>query len=609
MRLGLRTKLALGFGGLLLILVSLAEASVIWLSRLGDSVEVILQENFRSVLAAQDMKESLERMDSGALFSLTGDHEQGVAVVEAHGPRFQEALAVELSNLTIPGERQHAEAIGAAYAAFHSALVEVLDSGRPEADRRRLYYGTVLPRFEEIKRLADEILRMNQENMNQASVRARHLAAAARKQMYVALLLAAVLAVSFVVYLGRAILLPLRRLTESAQEIAQGRYDLLLSAASRDELGQLAGAFNHMARKLRVLRRSDQVQLARAQRGAQLTIDSLPDPVVLLTPEGEVELANRAASELGFRPAEAAPAQHLDWLRPILREVDRGGVSEARQGYEGALQAFLRNTERFLLPQAVAIRDEDLGLVGITLILVDVTELRKLDAMKTNLVATASHELMTPLTSLSMSLHILLSERLGTLTAEQSELLSTAREDADRLRRILQDLLDVSRLEAGSVPLDLETLAAGELIDEAVDPLRQAFADRGVAVRVAEAPGLPPVHADRTRAALVLTNFLTNALKHTEAGDRVSVEVTSGVGTADRVRFSVTDTGSGIPAEDLDRIFDRFFRGRGEKEPGVGLGLAISREIVVAHGGEIGCQSRLGSGSTFWFDLPAAAAD
>lgn len=604
MRLGLRGKLALGFGGLLVVLVSLAVAGVIWLSRLGDSVEVILRENYRSVLAAQDMKESLERMDSGALFSLTGDHEQGVALVELHDPRFQEALAVELSNLTIPGERERAEAIREVYKGFRRALLEVLDTERPETDRRHLYYSSVLPRFQEIKRLADEVLRMNQENMTQASVQARQVAAAARQQMYLALALGTLLAVLCVGFLGRAILGPLGRLTESAQEIARGRYDLVLSAAGHDELGRLAEAFNDMAGKLRTLRRTDQARLARAQKISQLTIDSLPDPVVLLTPDREVELANRAASELGFRPGEAVPGIHREWLLQIHEEASRAGVVEARRDYDRALQVFLRGEERFLLPQAVAIREADLGLVGVTLILVDVTELRKLDTMKSNLVATASHELMTPLTSLSMALHILLSERLGRLTPEQSELLVTAREDADRLHRILEGLLDVSRLEAGRAPLDLEALSAVELIDEAVGPLRQTFNDRGVALAVPGTAGLPRVRADRTRAALVLTNFLTNALKHTQSGGRVTVSARAEAG--DRVRFSVTDTGDGIRREDLDHVFERFYRGPSEREPGAGLGLAISREILHAHGGEIGCRSEPGAGSTFWCDLPCA---
>ncbi len=607
LRPGLRGKLALGFGGLLLVLLALALAGITWVSRLGGSIEVILRENFRSVLAAQDMKESMERMDSGALFSLTGDPDQGKTLAAVFGDRFEKALALERSNITLPGERERAEAIRRLYGEYRAVLATVLDTARPEAERRGTYYSALLPRFQEIKRLADEILDMNQDNMAQASVRARHLAATARQQMFLALVLGAVLAVGCVLFLGRAILRPLGRLIASTREIERGNYELVIAAPSRDELGQLAEAFNAMARRLRALRRSDQARLARAQRLSQLTIDSLPDAVALLTPEGEVELANRtAASLLGFQPAQPVPAEHRSWVRPLLEEATRFGEVQERRGYGRALQLFPQGVERFLLPQAVAIRDADLGLVGVTLILVDVTELRRLDAMKSSLVSTVSHELMTPLTSLSMALHILLEEKLAPLAPEQTGLLLDAREDAERLRRILEGLLDVSRLEGGGAGLALEAVPPAELVEEAVGPLRPAYADKGVALAAEPDRNLPPVLADRTRASLVLTNFLTNALKHTPAGGQVRIQAAPTAAGA--VRFTVADTGRGIPAELQARVFERFYRVPGEQDPGAGLGLAIAREIVEAHGGAIGVESEPGEGSRFWFELPAAGS-
>jgi two-component system, NtrC family, sensor histidine kinase KinB len=607
MRVGLRGKLAWGFGGLLGVLLALALAGIFWLSRLGSSVEVILRENFRSVLAAEQMKESLERMDSGALFSLTGDPEQGRALADLHGPRFEEALDLELSNITLPGERARAEEVGRLYRRYRADLDGVLDTARPEGERRRLYYGALLPCFTEIKGLADEILTMNQQSMAQASVRARHLAATARRQMVLALVLGAVVAAACVAFLGGAFLGPLGRLTASAQQIERGDYELVLEPRSDDEIGRLAEAFNSMARRLRALRRSDRARLVRAQRISQLTIDSLPDAVAVLTPEGEVELANRAATALvGLAPGEPVPPGHRPWVEPLLEEAERAGRVEARGGYEGALQVFGDGGERFLLPQAVAIRDAELGLVGTTIILVDVTELRRLDAMKSSLVATASHELMTPLTSLSMALHILLEEEVGPLERQQSELLVGARDDAERLRRILEGLLDVSRLESGRGALEPADLAAAALVGDAVEPLRAAFDDKGVELAVVTPPEGLRVPADRTRASLVLTNLLTNALKHTPAGGRV--EVTTAAAAGGGARFAVADSGSGIAPEHLGRVFDRFFRVPGEAGPGAGLGLAIAREIVLAHGGAMGVESEPGRGSRFWFELPAAAA-
>lgn len=602
-RMRLRTKLAVAFGGLLVVMLAVAAGAIVWSSRLGESIQVILSENFRSVLAAQDMKESLERMDSGALFSLTGDPQQGRTLIETYGPRFESALDLELSNLTLPGERERAERIGGLYERYEAALTAVLDGTRPMEQRRESYYGELLPRFQEIKRLADEILDMNQANMSEASVRARYLAATARHQMVVALLVGTALAVFCVAFLARSIVQPLARLTESARQIEQGNYELVVEPTTRDEIAQLAEAFNAMARRLRALRRSDQAKLSMVQRVSQLTINSLPDGVFLLDPSLVVELANREARELlGVVPGEPLPAAHREWIGPLVEEASRLGGVQTRASYERAVQIFLGGRERFFLPQAVAIRDAELGVVGVTVILVDVTDLRRLDAMKSNLVSTVSHELMTPLTSLSMALHILLGERLGALAPEQAELLVSAREDADRLRQILEGLLDVSRLESGAGVLELAETSLGEIVERAAAPVRAAFRDKGVALVLEPLDTDVRVLADRARAALLLGNLLTNALKHTPAGGRVAV-VSRGL-DAQRAEISVRDTGKGIAAEHQERVFDRFFQVPGETERGAGLGLAIAKEIAEAHGGRLLLDPDAGPGATFRFEIP-----
>lgn len=605
-KLRLRTKLAVAFGGLLVVMLAVAAGAIVWSARLGESIHVILSENFRSVLAAQDMKESLERMDSGALFSLTGDPQQGRTLIEAYDPRFQAALDLELSNLTLPGERERAERIAVLYERYETALTAVLDGTRPIAARRESYYGELLPRFQEIKRLADEILDMNQRNMSEASVRAGYLAATARHQMVLALVVGTALAVFCVAFLARSIVQPLARLTESAHQIEQGHYELVVEPTTRDEIGQLAEAFNSMASRLRALRRTDQARLSMVQRVSQLTINSLPDGVFLLDPALVVELANREARELlGITPGEALPTSHREWIGPLVEEASRLGGVQTRGSYERAVQIFHGGRERFFLPQAVAIRDAELGVVGVTVILVDVTDLRRLDAMKSNLVSTVSHELMTPLTSLSMALHILLGERVGALSPEQTELLVSAREDADRLRQILEGLLDVSRLESGASGLELAHTSLAELVERAVAPVRSAFRDKGVALELEPPDGDVRVVADRARAALLLGNLLTNALKHTPAGG--SVTVVSRALDAQRAEISVRDTGTGIRAEYQERVFDRFFRVPGETEHGAGLGLAIAQEIAEAHGGRLWLDPDAGPGATFRFEIPRAA--
>ena len=234
----------------------------------------------------------------------------------------------------------------------------------------------------------------------------------------------------------------------------------------------------------------------------------------------------------------------------------------------------------------------------------DVTEQRLLDEMKRGLISTVSHELKTPLTSIRMAIHLLLEEKVGVLTEKQTELLLAAREDSDRLQQILHNLLDISRIESGRLQMDCRDTYAQSLILDAVEPVRRAAQDGGVELKIQLAENLPMVCADSTQIAHVFSNLLSNALRFTTPGGSITV---SAIPEEQMVRFSVTDTGSGIPHQFMQRIFEQFFRVPDQKtETGAGLGLAIAKEIVDAHGGTIDVASQEGKGTTFSFTLKRA---
>jgi NtrC-family two-component system sensor histidine kinase KinB len=225
--------------------------------------------------------------------------------------------------------------------------------------------------------------------------------------------------------------------------------------------------------------------------------------------------------------------------------------------------------------------------------------------MKSGLLSVVSHELKTPLTSIRMASHLLLEERVGPLNNKQTELLMAARDDADRLQKIIEDLLDMGRLESGGVKLDLRPESPEKLVTDAVNPLESSFHDKGVHLEIDVPADAPMVLADAQRIEHVFTNLLTNALKFTNPGGRVRVFIEP---EETVVRFVVEDTGIGIPQEHLGRVFERFFRVPRNQPPGAGLGLAIAKEIVEVHGGSMAVRSTEGEGSRFSFALPCAEA-
>ncbi|MEN6483902.1 MAG: ATP-binding protein [Syntrophobacteraceae bacterium] len=603
--LGIRQKLSLGFGGLLLIVVIIGSQSITLLTTLGHSIDVILRENYRSVIASQEMKEALERMDGGALFTLLGDTDRGRELIAANEPAFEIALKVELDNITVPGEQEAAGRVETLFARYRTALKTVQDPALSLDARRGAYFADLFPLFQEIKTAADDILRMNQQNMIEANTRARTIAAAAKQRMVLLLLCGAFVALLFVLFIGRWILRPIHRLIRSMEEIRRGNLDLVVQAGSRDEIGSLSEAFNEMASSLREFRRDNRTRMARIQRSTQQVFKSLPDAVAVVDPGGSVEVSTKAAAEIfGLRPEVRVQDLGFGWMSGLFDEALRSGSIVEARGSQAVVQRFVRSEEHFFRPEAVPILGGEKNPSGVILVFKDVTRQMQQDELKRGVISTVSHQLRTPLTSLRMAVYLLLEEKAGPLTPKQTELLAAAREDSDRLHSTLSSLLDISRIESGKMQMNIRPEAPGEIVLEQVETFRSAAKDRGVTLTMEVPDELPEVLADPAQIGHVIANLISNALKHTSPGGEVSVSAAS---DGDMVSFTVADTGRGIPAPYLDKVFEQFFQVPGrEAGSGEGLGLAIAREIVEAHGGTIGVTSEEGKGSTFTFRLRRA---
>jgi len=600
--LGLPTQLTLGFVVLLAILIAVGVESISLLDELGGAIDVILRESYKSVIACEQMKEALERMDSGALFALAGEEPQGRSLAVQHRPRFDAALKTELGNITLPGEGERAARIQQLYRSYVPIFQQVLDPGIPIEQRRSLYFQRLYPTFQQIKQTADEILRMNERNMVEANDRARKVAAGASRSMAIALLAGTAFAGLAVLFLSHAILGPLERMTEAAREIERGNLDLTVPVTSRDELGQLAAAFNSMAGGLRELRETDQSRLLRARRISQSAIDKLPEAVAVISPDRKVELANQAAFQLGLRPGEPLPEQHREWLLPLLDRVESGRLPAG--GTEAVVRLPVEGRERLYRPRGTVLRDGQGRADAQVLVLEDVTDLLCGSEANAGLLANASRDVERALAPLRETLESLAAERIGPLTPRQKQRVEDARAEVGRLGEVAAGLLATSASEESRRQLRLEPVSPGELVGTAVHNAEPGFKEEGVKLAADIDPEAPRVLADREKVEVVLSSLLRNARANTPAGGAVTVIAGPWEG---RVRFTVTDTGDGIPAADRERIFEPFYQVPGSQDLGdVGIGLAVAKGIVQSHGGEIRCEGEEGRGATFWFTLPAS---
>jgi two-component system, NtrC family, sensor histidine kinase KinB len=598
----LRTKLLLGYAGFVLALGVLGAWSARTLSQMSEVAGRIIAENYDSVVAAQDMKESLERQDSAALFDLLGQHDRARRQVAEHRARFDAAFEKAAANITEIGEPEAIQSIRRDRDEYYRRFDAFVNAA---GDRTTLYFQSLEPQFNQVRSDADRLLRLNQEAMRRKADAASRIA---RRWFFVTLVLAIGLmaaGVAIELSLSKAIVVPVAQLTAATTRMAAGELDIAVPVGSDDEIGTLAVAFNRMAERIRELRRSDLGKLLIAQQTTEAAIDSLYDPVIVTDGERLVTRINPAAERLfGARadtlgkPIEAVARDTRIAL--AVTDVLNSQAPVASEGASAVLPWAVDGARLAFRIRSTPMKDADGRLVGAVTLLEDITHLSEVSRLKSEFIAAASHELRTPLTSVQMGIHLLLEGTAGTLADRQAEILQVCREDTARLDRLIRELLDLSKIESGAVTPSLAPMRPSALLTSAVDALRLQVEARGVRLVVDADPDLPHVSVDRSQIERVIGNLVTNALRATAAGGTITV---AAVCRGDEVAISVADTGAGIPRDYLARVFEPFVQVPHGSAGGAGLGLAISRRIVEAHGGRLTVQSEPGRGSTFTFTV------
>jgi len=420
-----------------------------------------------------------------------------------------------------------------------------------------------------------------------------------RGPILVAALLSVVLAAGIGWVVARGPARRLEAMARAASDFAGGRTAVRAEAGGDDEVAVLARSLNRMADELQ----ERLVLLERERSQLRTVLEGMVEGVVLTDPTGRILLANDAFRRIfnaqlpveGRRPLETArvPALQeaiesaLEADEPVTREIALGGAQDK------VIQASL-----------ASIRESG-ETVGAVAVFHDVSELKRLERVRREFVANVSHELRTPLTAIKGYAETL---RDGGLRDPETaaEFVRVIHRHAERLRALIEDLLDLAAVEQGEARIDLAPVALRDVATQAEAVARPAAAGKRHTLTL-DVPGdLPRVLADRDRLGQVLINLLDNAVKFTPEGGRIEVSARPSSG---RVVVSVKDNGVGIPPEDLGRIFERFYRvgrSRDRREGGTGLGLAIAKHLTQAMGGTIEVESSTGSGTTFRVSLPAA---
>jgi PAS domain S-box-containing protein len=565
MSIRLKTKLSLGLIFLFIVIVLFGVLGLFYINRLSNEGRLVLQNNHESLVYGNKMLQALEDIRT---------RKDAVGI-------FQENLRRQQGNITEVGEK---EATDELKKNFEELLADPSDSSNYPEIRRSIY----------------TILEVNENAILRKSAIAQKTAGNAKDILTMIFTILTLVAFTFIFNLPGIISDPIRNLSEGIREIANKNYKKRIYLKQDDEFGDLADAFNVMAGKLDEYENSNLAKITFEKSRIETIINQMRDGIIGLDEKRNILFLNAVSEKLlGLKEADIAGkyapdiALTNDLIRTLLLDDPE----------KKDLKIYADNKESYFSKDVLNVTNNE-AVIGQVIVLRNITPFHELNEAKTNFIATVSHELKTPISSIKMSAKLLTDNRVGEVNGEQKELIRSITDDADRLLKITSELLNMSQVETGNIQLKLQSASPAEIVEQAILAVQFQAQQKHVTIRTSIADNLPYIHADMEKTSWVLINFLTNAIKY--SSEQSNVELTA-FRKNDKVEFLVTDHGKGIEEKYLPRIFDRYFKVPGTHDRnGTGLGLSISKEFIEAQGGHIWVDSHLGEGSQFGFAFNAA---
>ena len=560
----IKTKLYLGLIFLFIVIIVIGVLGIVSLDKMANDSQAILKANYESLQYVKNMQQALDG-------------------IEIHDPAsyqiFDKNLTAQEKNLTEAGEKDATADVRTRFGLLvkSDSTIALISSIR-----------TSLYKIQELNMNA--IVRKNDE--------AQHTADKAKMYLIFIGTFCFLISFSFIINFPRYIANPINDLTEGIKEIANKNYSQRLHFRSSDEFGELANAFNSMAERLDQYEHSNLAKILFEKKRIETIINNMKDPVigfnekniVLFANEQAIKILNISESELLGKYGPDVALKN-DLLRTLLNT----------NSTVKPLKIYADRKESYFLKEVYPIVSEEKS-IGQVILLRNITHFQELDLAKTNFIATISHELKTPISSIKMSLQLLDDERIGMLNDEQKKLLANIRDDSQRLLKITGELLDLAQVETGNIKLEKQLVEPKAIIDYAYNALKFQAEQKQIVIEINYDPYLQKVNCDLEKTAWVMVNFLSNAIRYSPDKSKVIMEAKRENGS---VIFSVKDSGRGIDPKYKDRVFEKFYQvpDSDTGKSGTGLGLAISKDFITAQGGKIWMESEMKEGSKFSFSL------
>lgn len=568
MRIKTKLNLAVGLLALLIIVLSLISAHYIY--SIKKDTQNILKDNYETIEYSRNM---LMALDHYAI-----DKEKSIV-------DFEQNLTKQFKNCTEKSERAQTEKL--------SANFELLKKNELSEPLKSLIHQNIF-----------DIMRLNMDAIKLKNDVAHKTSETANFWIIVIGSICFLIALNLLIKLPNNIANPIKELTNSIQEIANKNYSERVRFLDHNEFGDLAKSFNIMAEKLEEYNNSNLYKLLFEKKRLETLINKMHDPVIGMDNDDTILFANDEILKLvGLYPNEVigkkalALAQKNDLIKSL--------IDNSQNTKSIPMKIFADGKESYFDKEIVSITitptgEEKTVAIGNVIILRNITVFKELDFAKTNFIATVSHELKTPISSIKLSLQLLENKNTGEINAEQKQLLDSIKDDSQRLLKITGELLDMSQLETGNIKLNIVESNPYDIVNYAIEAVKVQAEQKQIKIIVQAERNLPLVNADSEKTGWVIINFLTNAITYSSNENKILVRLKL---ENNKMIFQVTDYGRGIDKHYKDKVFDKYFQIPGSNKSGTGLGLAISKEFIEAQNGTITVESELGLGSTFSINM------
>ena len=603
----LKSKIATIYVLLVLVIVMIGLLSSFNIYKLRGEIDGLMTNNYKSIHASNKMTEIIETQDKAILQYLAFKNKNSIDIIYSNNEEFYKWLNAGKNNISEIGEGNITNKISVDYLLFIKSFAKLQDyqSTHTSIENIKFYNLKVSPLVFNVKYDLDTLSNINETAMFNGKNRVKSNAISALYLILSISSIAAIIGLIISLIYTNKFLKPIYLLTETIKSVKEGEINKQAPVINEDEIGMLAQEFNNMTSRLYEFEQSTTGKLLSERNKSIAIVKSISDPLIVLDASYKIQLLNDSSESIfGVLEKNVINSHFLETIRNMELYDYIFLVVDAKAANTEKIMSFQLNEDTYIFNVIVTVvYDKEDKINAIVVLLKNVTEYKKLEKVRTDFIATISHEFKTPLTSIMMGVGLILEKNVGTINEKQEELLSTIEEEAEKLTNLVSDLLKLSKIQSYQAVYDIKTFPIDKIVNECVKNYSGQAQQGGINLYNNIKEDLPDVVADEKMIAWVLNNLVSNALKYTNSGGKIVIGAfIEGV----KMKVFVKDNGNGIPREYHEKIFEKFVKisANDTEILSSGIGLSIAKGIVEAHGGTISCESEVNKGSTFMFTLP-----